>query len=480
MPLKLTAIFAVFFWNFSFAQEKWDLQKCVVYALEHNISVKQADVQARVSALQLKLSQAGRYPLADFSTSGGYNFGRSVNPATNIFQNNTIFFTNFQLQTSVNIFNWFSQRYLIQANELDKKASEALVDKAKNDVALNVAVAYLQALLGNEQVEIADVQVKQSLSQLENIRKLVKAGSLPELNAVEVEAQLARDSATFIGAQATFHQNLILLKALLAMDMETPFDIEKPDISQIPMESLADLQPAVVYQEALSNQPQQKVNQLRYEAALKNIRSARASMFPTLSAFGNIGSRYSSSFPDQEKFVTVPTGKFDTLGTVEISPGNISYAVTPAYFFIAPNMPFGRQLFNINLSQAVGLNLSVPILNGRRLRTNWERAKLDAENYKLQASQDNLVLQQDIYTAYANALNAQQRFVSANKAAEVSEKAYVYSQKRYAAGLLQTIELITNGNNLFRSRLDALAAQYEYVFRIKLLEFYRGRGLKLR
>ncbi|HYK55487.1 MAG TPA: TolC family protein, partial [Flavisolibacter sp.] len=367
------------------AQDKWDLQRCVLYAMTNNISVKQADVQARITALQLKLSQAGRYPNLGFSGNGGYNFGRSVNPATNSFENQSIFFSNFQLQSSVNLFNWFSQRYTIQASELDKKAADAASDKARNDIALNVAVAYLQTLLANEQVEISSIQIQQTTSQLANIRKQVAAGALPELNAVELEAQLARDSATYIGTQATYQQNLIQLKALLNLDMAVPFDIEKPDVSSIPVESLADLQPALVYQQALKNLPQQRVNEFRYQAALKNIQVAKASMFPTLSAFANVGSRYSSLFPDQENVVVTPNGKADTLGVVEIAPGTIRYAVRPGFTVATRNTPFSRQLFNVNLSQAIGLNLSIPIFNNRQLRTNWDRAKLNAESIRLQA-----------------------------------------------------------------------------------------------
>src|SRR5215212_1436186 len=366
------------------AQEKWELQKCVLYAMQNNISVKQADVQSRLASLQLQLSEAGRYPNLNFSTNAGYNLGRSVNPATNQFENNSIFFTNYQLQSNVNLFNWFSQKHMIEADKLSKKAPEASVEKARNDIALNVAVAYLQALLANEQVEVSNLQMLQSRSQLENIRKQVNAGALPELNALELEAQLARDSANYIGTQATYQQNLILLKALLNLDMATPFDITKPDISAIPVEALADMQPAIVYQAALKNLPLQRANQFRYEAAIKNIQVARSSMYPTLSAFANIGSRYSSLFPDQENRIITTTGKNDTLGLVEIAPGTVRYAVRPEVNVSFPNVSFGRQLTNVNLSQAIGLNLSLPIFNNRQLRTNWDRAKLTAENIKLQ------------------------------------------------------------------------------------------------
>jgi outer membrane protein len=461
------------------AQDEWDLRKCVEYALANNISVKQADIQARVQALQLKLSEAGQLPNLGFSTNGGYNFVRSINPATNAFENQKIFFSGFSIQSNVNLFNWFSQRYAIEAGELNRKAADAAVDKARNDVALNVAIGYLQALLAFEQTEVSAIQIQQTRSQLENIRKQVAAGSLPELNAAELEAQLARDSASYITSNATYQANLIQLKAILNLDMAVPFQIQKPDVDAIPVESLAELQPQNVYQQALRNLPQQRVNQFRYQAALKNAKAARSAMFPTLSAFGSIGSNYSSLFPDQQNVVVSPTGKFDTLGLVEITPGVFRPAVSPKFNVVVPNTPFGRQWFDINLSQAVGLNLSVPIFNNRRLRTNWQQAKLDAESVQLQLQQDNLTLQQDIYAAHNDAVNAIQRYRASQKAVEAAEKTLNFSQKRYDVGLLQTIELITNQNNLYRAKLDALSARFEYVFRVKLLEFYKGQGLKL-
>jgi outer membrane protein len=452
----------------------------VAHAVAQNISVRQSDIQARLTALQVKQTDAGRYPNIAFSTDAGYRLGRSINPATNTFENQSIFFTQFGLQSGITLFNWFSQRYASEAARLDQKAAEAVSEKARNDIALNVAVGYLQALLASEQVEISRVQIGQTAAQLETVRKQVRAGSLPELNALELEAQLARDSAAFISSEATYRQNIILLKALLSLDMAVPFDIEKPAVDQIPVEPLAELQPQAVYEQALKNLPQQRVNQYRFQSAQKNIQVARASMYPTLSGFASLNTSYSSLFPDQQRMIVTPTGKFDTTNLiVEVSPGNFRRALSPGVNVLAPNAGFGRQLFVISPGQAVGISLNVPILQGRQLRSAWERARLQADNIRLQMDLDNLTLQQDIYSAYNDAVNALQRYRAAQKAVEAAERAFSFSQRRYEVGLLQTIELITNQNNLYRSRLDALAARYEYVFRMKLLEFYKGQGLKL-
>jgi outer membrane protein len=462
------------------AQDKWDLRRCVEYAIEHNISVKQADIQSRVSALTIKLQKAGLYPNLNFSGSVGYNFGRSINPATNIFQNDQVLFNNYQLQSSVTIFNWFSQRYAVEASKLEKEAADAAVSKARDDIALNVAVAYLQTLMANEQIQVSNVQIQQTVSQLDLIQKRVSAGVLPELNLIEIQAQLARDSATFITSQSTFQQNLIQLKALLNLDMSVAFNIETPNVNAIPVEPLASLQPDYVYQMALQNLPQQKANQLRYQSALKNIQSARASMYPSISAFAGVGSSYSPRYPDQTKAVVTRNPGYDTLNfVVESSPGVFKPVLAPDITSKVPFATFGKQVFDVTLGQRVGLNLSVPIFNNRQLKTNWERSKLNAESIQLQLSQDNLSLQADVYNAYTNAVNAQQRYTAAQKAVQASQKALDFSQKRYDAGLLSVFELITNQNNLTRAKLDVVTAQFEYVFRMKLLEFYKGQGLKL-
>jgi outer membrane protein len=471
---------AILFTINGLAQDKWTLERCVTYAIQNNITVKQADIQERMAAVDVKQAEAGKYPNLNFSSDVGYNLGRSINRATNAFGNEAILFSGFRLQSGVTLFNWFSQKHTTEASKLDQQAAKAATDKVRNDIALNVAVAYLQALLANEQVEVSVVQIEQTTAQYENIRKLVKAGALPELNAAEIEAQLARDSAAYITARSGYQQQIIFLKALLSLNMSEPFDIAKPEVSTIPVESLADLQPEYVYQQALKNLPQQRVNEFRYQAAQKNILAAKAAMYPTISGFASIGSNYSSNFPDQQRISYVPTGGYDTsFSAVEVTPGNFKPVLNPKYVVTVPNTRFGRQMFDINLSQAIGISLNVPIFQNRILRSSWERSKLTAENYKLQSDQDNLTLQQDIYTAYNDAINAMQRYNAAAKAVEAAEKAFSFSTKRYQAGLLQTIELITNQSNLYRTRLDALSARYEFVFRMKLLEFYKGAGMKL-
>ena len=209
--------------EFIAAQEKWSLLKCVQYALDSNISVKQSEVQEKLAAIDYRQSKLSQYPSGNFTNNDGYRFGRSQNPSTGILESQNFFTVGLSLQTSIDIFNWYSKRNTILANQWQHQAAKAATDKLKNDIALTVANAYLQILLAREQEKIADVQVQQSKSQFDIATKQVNAGALPEINAVELEAQLARDSANLIAARGNVDQSKFVLKAYMNIDAGQPF-----------------------------------------------------------------------------------------------------------------------------------------------------------------------------------------------------------------------------------------------------------------
>jgi outer membrane protein len=461
---------------FASAQNKWDLKRSVEYALTNNISVKQQDVQARLAELTHYQSKFGRYPIANIGTSLGLNTGRSIDRTTNQFTTESIFYTGLNFQATVDLFNFFSKQNTIAGNKYEAEASRAAVDKIKNDIALNVAAAYLQALLAVEQVNISEVQVKQTAAQLYNTRKLVDAGSIPELNAAELEAQLARDSSTLITAQGNVTRAILLLKALLNVDPGAQFEIETPAVERIPVEPISELQPEQVYQLALQNLPQQRVNNLRLQSAQKFVDAARGAMYPSVSLSANLQTNYSNlkNIPDETNaiFLAQPIGITkiggDTVFTRGVDPRSIRFYASP----------FRRQ-FDDNLYNGIGITISVPLFNGLLARTSWKKAKLNVITYELQRDQDNLTLKQDIYTAYTDAITAFEKFNASKKSVETAQKASDFAQKRYDIGLLNTIDLITNQSNLFRAKIDVVAAQYDYVFKLKVLEFYKGQGLRL-
>lgn len=458
------------------AQEKWDLKTCVNYALQNNITVKQADVQARLAKLQTLQSQAAKVPSVNFNTNLGYNFGRSIDPTSNQFVTQQVFFQGLNLQTNLTIFNFFSIKNNIESARLNEEAGRVGVDKAKNDVALLVSGYYLQLVLSVEQENLARIQVEQTASQLANTQKLVNAGTLPELNAAQLEAQLARDSSSLITAVQNVVNNKMLMRAALNLDAEASFEVYVPDVRLIPLEPLAELVPELVYHEALKNNPLQLSDSLLIKSGEYAVKSARGAMYPTFSFFGSIGSNYASTF--REFAGATPNNTFDTVAIVPIDGTNY-YAVTPGFDFNLKRPGYFKQMIDINLQQNFGISVSVPILGSRQLRTNYERSKLNLESARLTQEQDKQTLQQNVYKAYSDVLAARKKLDADNRSETTATYAYDLSKKRYDAGLLPTIDYIVAQNDMFRSRIQKLVSQYDYIFKMKVLEFYKGGGIKL-
>ena len=476
MRIKVCTILAVLFISSSAkAQQKWNLLQCVEYAMANNITVKQTDLQTKLSDLQYKQSKLGQYPSASFSAGPAYNSGRNQDPTSFSLITQSYISANMQLQSSAQIFNWYSKRNTIAANFLEWQAAKASTDKLKNDIALTVANSYLQILLAKEQEKIAGVQLQQSQAQLKNTRKLVDAGALPELNASELEAQVARDSATVISAKGSVDQSVLALKAYMSIEAAAPFEIETPPVEKIPVEKISDLQPDAVYALAIANMPQQRVNVFKLKAAQKTSAAAKAGMYPTISVYGSLASGFNS----RAKEISGSTQSSVPFGNVTIGP--TTYNVFPLQPFTSyeySKTAFPRQL-NENFRQSVGLNVSVPIFNGSSLRTGYERSKINIQNLQLQKELDNQKLKQDIYQAYNAAMIALEKFNAGKKSLQTAERSFSFAQKRYDVGMLSTLELITNQNNLFRARLENTLNQFDYVFKMKVLEFYKGQGLKL-
>ena len=464
---------------------QWDLKTCVEYAIQHNISVQQADIQSRLAKLQADLAKSNQLPTINGSSGMGLRLGRSIDPTTNGFTNTQFLYNNFGLNGGVQIFNAGKLKNNADAANLSWQASEADKQNTSNDISLSVATYYLQVLSAIEQSEIAKIQISQTKEQLSATKKRVDVGLLPELNLLELETQLANDSSTYISANANVEQSKMSLKALLNLDASLPFDIIAQPVDKIKLQSFADLQPDYVYTVAAQNLPSVKAADFRVKAAEKNKLVAKASFYPTLSFGYNLSSNFSNVFnyvsgynltgvstPNASTpFVTVNSAKYFiqspifTPTTTQRNWGNIWNG-------------WSNQVNN-NFGQSFGLQMSIPIFNGNQSKIAYQQAKLNFRNASLQQENTNLKLKQDIYTAYNNAVIAFNKLVANQKAMTSAEKTYQFATKRYDLGLLGTIELLNNQNNYLKAKVNFKAAQYEYVFRIKLLEFYKGESLSL-
>jgi outer membrane protein len=478
MSMKKILLFLIspFFLSYvASAQDKWDLKRCVDYAVTNNISVKQADVTARLAKLTLDQSRLSQIPTLNAGVSAGVNSGRFQNPTTYVLETQTTFQSGISLQGSVTLFNGFYLQRTIDANRYSWQAMLASSEKLKNDISLNVANAYLTVLLAHQTVQAALLQLQLSQNQLELTHKQVVAGTVPELNAAELESQVAQDSATYLTDNSNVVQDILQLKALMDLDASTPFEVATPPVDQIPIEQLADLQPDAVYTLALTHQPQQKMDALQIQSYQQLVRATKGAMFPVVSLYGNLSSYYLNS-PGQ---ALVPYASFvDTVGYVAGSGTPVTNP-TPIYKVVDTKAPGYFTQINNYFAQSVGINVSIPILNNGILRTNYAKSKLNLFNQELQRDQDNLTLKNNIYQAYTLAVAALEKFEAQKITLAATAKSFDFAQKRYNVGMSNTIDLLTNQNNYFNAKVNLLYDQYDYVFKMKVLEYYKGMGIRL-
>jgi outer membrane protein len=459
------------------AQDKWDLRRCVEYAVANNISVKQSDVQARLAALTFKQSKLNQLPTLSFNGNLGYNSGRNQDPNNFSLITTGYFVSQYSLQAGMNLFNFNTLRSYKQGTGYALDAANAMTDKLKNDVSLNVANAYLQFLLSVEQSRTARNQLNQSQAQLELTRKQVKAGSLPELNAAELESQVAQDSSSYITAASTIQQNVLNLKAFMSLDAAAPFELDTPSVDKIPIESFAELQPEAVYAVALHNQPLQRADQFQILSAQKYVAYNHSAMYPVLSLYGSLGTGYASQDQLLTGYTRYPPPKY-AIGYANGATHDSVYSVMPEFGQNFAKQPYFDQL-NQDFRQSVGIQINVPILNGGALKTNYAKSKENLRNQQLQLQSDNLTLKQNIYQAYNLASAALQKFEANKITVEATGRSYDYAQKRYKVGMLNTIDLLTQQNNYFNAEINLLYSHFDYVFKMKVLEFYKGMGIKL-
>lgn len=459
-------------------QNLWDLRKCVEYAQKNNVSVKQADIQVRLAKLETERARLAQHPTLNATSALGTQFGRSVDPTTNQFTTTQLLFNSINVNGGIQVFNWGALKMNREIASFNAQAAQTDVERITNDIALNVATFYLQVLATKQQIILSNAQIEQTQNQLKFTKIRVAAGALPELNIAEFEAQLARDSVALINSKANYDQAIIQLKAAINLPMTEPFDVATPPVDQIPIEPLAELDPAGLYKLALTTQPLQKANELRIKSANKSILASRTLLYPTISAFGGLGTNFAGV---QQEYIGIK-GFRNTLNFVTVSGVDYVVKVPDLQFanrsFWEMWKGYGTQLSD-NFRQNFGIQISVPIANNGNARLGIQRAELNFKNTQLTAQQSNIALEQAIYQAHTVAIASMKRFNASKRSVELAEISYNFANKRYENGVGTTLDVLTNQNNLNRAKTELLNAQFDYVFRMKLLEFYKGQGLKL-
>ncbi|MEY2899567.1 MAG: hypothetical protein RL138_1620 [Bacteroidota bacterium] len=429
------------------AQAVWDLKRCIAYAMENNLQIKQAGVAALSSNYSFQTAKYAILPSLNADASHSYNFGRGIDPTTNIYiSDRQIQVNSFSVTSSAALFNGGQRQYQRQVASLEWQAALQDLKKAQNDVAMNIAMAYLNVLFTKEQAQIAARQLDLTGQQKKQTTRLVEVGNISELSLLDVEAQYANEESNLVGAQ----NNYVLAKLKLIQLLQLPMNMDiQVDTMQFSMEAvkIPSADPTEVFEFARKTQPYILSQQIRLLEARKQTYVRRASFYPSLNVFGSIRTSYSSAmmnyFPDP------------------LHPTKIS---------------FSDQL-NQNYGKAVGLSLSLPIFNGMQTHYAFQKARLGELNasYNLQSAE--LSLQQEVTQAIANWKAAVAKFESVQKYAASMQAAYDANAKKLNAGIINTLEFNTAKNNLAKSQSDLVSAKYDLLLKTKIVDFYLGRPL---
>ena len=475
-----TVLILLGFSSFSFAQDgQWSLERCIKYAQQNNLSIQQSSLSVQQSELTLKGNKREYYPNLSGSVSYGFNSGRSIDPTTNDFVQNSIHTNGVSLNTGAIIYSGGRIPNIIKQSEYNLQASKLDVDNFKNNISLQVARAYLQVLLAEEQLGNSRVNIKQLEDQLAQTNKLIKAGTLPANNSLDIEAQIATSEQTLVGNQNNVDIAYLNIKQLLQLEPNAPFVIEKPTIELPAGDQLNAVALEGVYNVALQNQPNIAAGELRTKSAEKGVEIAKSALLPTLSVGGGLSTNYSSigrDITNPDISLTDETTFYD--GFVDGQASQIGLTTQRADVTF-PNANYFQQ-FGGNLSVFVGLTLNVPIYNRGLTKISIEQSQLGVLNQQF----NNRILKQnlktDIQRAIADAKAAYKQLQASEKSVNAQEAAFQNTERRFKAGSANSFEYNTARNNVESAKTLYIIAKYDYIFKLKIIDFYQGKSIQLK
>lgn len=451
----------------------WTLQRCVQYAIDHNISVKVDSLDARLARYALLQSQLSQLPTFNVSGSYGQNLGRSINPATNQFVDAKYNFAGASGNGNLLLFGWMQVRNTIARNKYLLDANLADLDQLKDDVSVNVATAFLTALLAKEQVNISTNQVKLTKEQLNQTKAFADAGRLPELNVAQLESQLATDSSNLVNSIAGYNSAILDLKALLNLDFAIPFELQTPEVNAGEQLSVSVMEPEEIYKNASTHFGSIRGSQLRVSAAEKGLAAAKGTLYPQLSVGYQAGTNFASNFRNYQQ-----TSEVIGYAPIGITGNSFDTVYQPVFRTLNPSVPFETQFRN-NFRQSFFVALNIPIFNGWQSQYQVRQAKITLAQQRLNEYSIALTLKQNIYKAHNNAVNSIQKYYAAKRADDAATRALDFARKRYDLGLTSTIDLLVTQNQQFAAAANLASAKYDLIFKLKVIDYYLGKELKL-
>ena len=419
------------------AQETWDLQRCITHAIEHNLSIKLKEAARNQSEVELNTAQWSRMPNLNGNIGQSFNFGRALQ-ADNTYGNRNTRNTNFSLGTNIPLFTGMQIPNNIALSKLNLKAATEDLAKAKEDISIQVASYFLQVLFNEELTKIARNQVALSQEQLDRKVAFFKNGKASEAEVLEAKSRLAQDQLSLVQAENNHQLALLDLSQMLELPSPENFRISVPDIDGF----TADLSmPEEVYAQAMMNKPAIKAAQYRLQGAEKSIKIAQSGYYPQLSFGAGIGTNYYH------------------LSGIE-------------------NAPFSTQ-WDQNMNKYLQFSLSIPIFNRFQTRNRVKSARIQHTALSWQLEESKKALYKEIQQAYYNALASESKYKSSQSASESAEASFRLMSEKYANGKASATEYNEMRTAWMKALSDGVQAKYEFMYRSKILDFYKGVPLVL-
>jgi outer membrane protein len=446
------------------------LKQCVETAIQNNLQVRQAGYQAESDKAVYKQAKANQLPFISGNVNHGINQGRSIDPFTNTYANQQVNFANYSINTSITIWNGSAITNNIKQNELSAKASEMDWQQQKDNITINVILSYLQVLSNQEQLTIARNQVEVSKAQVARLDVLNNSGAIAPSLLYDLRGQMATDELNVITIKNSLESAKISLAQLMNVQYNGAVQLENISDPLTPV--LYDGSADNIYQTATQQLALVKAAEFRKLSAQKRYLSAKGQLLPTLLFNGGFGTNYSSVASRQEFLNTVDVS---TTSYVNIS-GNKYALIEPQNNYSSRKINYTDQLSN-NFNSSLSIGVAIPILNGLRARTNITQAKIAEKRTDFEAQTVKTQLRQAVDQAYINMNTSFERYQTLSKQLQDFTLSFKAAEVRFNSGVNTSVEYMLAKNNVDRTNSNFISAKYDYLLRVKVLDFYQGKLL---
>ena len=447
----------------------WTLEECVIYALDNNITIKQTELDTLDASINKRGAIGSFLPAVNGNMSHSWNVGLNQNITTGLLENQTTQYTAAGLNVGFDIYKGLQNQNRLRRANLTIIASKYQLTKIQEDVALNVANAYLNVIFNKEFLKVQQEQKRTNEKLLSQTQEYVNAGTLPKGDLLEVKATIASDTQKVILAENALLISKLSLAQLLQLKEFYNFDVSD-EVSLLDEHNILDKKPIDIYAKAKEERTELKIAKNNLEIAMKDLSIARGAYQPTLQGFYSFNTR--ASYSDIITGSVINAG--DPARPIGFVEGTNQLVLTPNYDSVLGGpLPIFDQ-FNNNKGQSFGVQLNVPIFNGFSVRNNVERSKVEIERKKIALEQEDLNLQRNVFTAYTDATGALNAYESALVSVESRQGAYEYAAEKYKVGLMNSFDFYQAQSLLTLAQSESLRTKYDYIFKIKILEFYFG------